>query len=88
MHIALLAPLAPEQNGIADYAGHLKAALQSQGIEVSTPLAGIGNDPERALQRVASTDWRGIDLVHAELGGGRHRRNRPACARRRARRVA
>ena len=71
MHIALLAPLAPEQNGIADYAGHLKAALLSQGVEVSTPLAGIGNDPERALQRVASTDWRGIDLVHAELGGGR-----------------
>ena len=71
MHIALLAPLAPEQNGIADYAGHLKAALLSQGIEVSTPLAGIGNDPERAVQRVASTDWRGIDLVHAELGGGR-----------------
>ena len=71
MHIALLAPLAPEQNGIADYAGHLKAALQSRGIEVSTPLAGIGNDPQRALQRVADTDWRGIDLVHAELGGGR-----------------
>jgi len=71
MHIALLAPLPPEQNGIADYAGHLKAALQSQGVQVSTPLAGVGNDPRRAEQRVAETDWQGIDLVHAELGGGR-----------------
>ncbi|NWD03781.1 glycosyltransferase [Pseudomonas gingeri] len=71
MHIALLAPLPPEQNGIADYAGHLKAALESQGVRVSTPLAGLGNDPQRAIQGVADNDWHGIDLVHAEIGGGR-----------------
>ncbi|EPN42251.1 glycosyl transferase, group 1 family protein PslF, partial [Pseudomonas syringae pv. actinidiae ICMP 18807] len=28
MRIALLAPLPPEQNGIADYAGHLRQALE------------------------------------------------------------
>ncbi|MBX8519844.1 glycosyltransferase [Pseudomonas cichorii] len=71
MQIALLAPLPPEQNGIADYAGHLKQALQESGVQVSTPLRGIGNDPRKAEQRVAETDWSGIDLVHAELGGGR-----------------
>lgn len=71
MHIALLAPLPPEQNGIADYAGHLKNALENLGVHVSTPLAGIGNDQHQAVQRVAQTDWSGIDLVHAEIGGGR-----------------
>ncbi|MCD5977933.1 Glycosyl transferase, group 1 protein [Pseudomonas savastanoi pv. glycinea] len=71
MHIALLAPLPPEQNGIADYAGHLKHALEELGVRVSTPLAGVGNDQMRAVQRVAETDWQGIDLVHAEIGGGR-----------------
>ena len=71
MHIALLAPLPPEQNGIADYAGYLKHALEELGVRVSTPLAGIGNDQALAVQRVAQTDWRGIDLVHAEIGGGR-----------------
>ncbi|MBX8487438.1 glycosyltransferase [Pseudomonas cichorii] len=71
MQIALLAPLPPEQNGIADYAGHLKNALLESGVQVRTPLQGIGNDPRQAEQRVAETDWSGIDLVHAELGGGR-----------------
>ncbi|EPM71692.1 group 1 glycosyl transferase, partial [Pseudomonas syringae pv. actinidiae ICMP 18886] len=45
MRIALLAPLPPEQNGIADYAGHLRQALEGLGLQVSTPLQGIGNDP-------------------------------------------
>ncbi|KPB69588.1 glycosyltransferase [Pseudomonas cannabina] len=71
MRIALLAPLPPEQNGIADYAGYLRQALESLGLQISTPLQGIGNDPRAAEQRVADTDWSGIDLVHAELGGGR-----------------
>ncbi|GFM59184.1 glycosyltransferase [Pseudomonas capsici] len=71
MQIALLAPLPPEQNGIADYAGHLRHALQESGVQVRTPLQGIGNDPRQAEQRVAETDWSSIDLVHAELGGGR-----------------
>ncbi|MDE1167649.1 MAG: glycosyltransferase [Pseudomonas sp.] len=71
MHIALLAPLPPEQNGIADYAGHLKSALEQQGVTISTPLLGVGNDVDKALERVAQWDWQGIDLVHAEIGGGR-----------------
>ena len=69
MHIALLAPMPPEQNGIADYAAHLRAALEGLGLKVSTPLAGLGNDPQRAIERVAHSDWQGIDLEHAELGG-------------------
>ncbi|WP_252271476.1 glycosyltransferase [Pseudomonas subflava] len=71
MRIALLAPLPPEQTGIADYAVLLRSALQSTGLEVLTPLVGCGNDPERAIVMVDQFDWTGIDLVHAELGGGR-----------------
>lgn len=71
MQIALLAPLPPEQNGIADYAGHLKQALEDLGVRVRTPLLGTGNDPQAACQRVAEADWSGINLVHAEIGGGR-----------------
>lgn len=71
MRVALLAPLPPEQTGIADYAAVLKMALESTAIDVVTPLAGCGNDHQRALQRVADFDWSGIDLVHGELGGGR-----------------
>ena len=71
MQIALLAPLPPEQNGIADYAGHLKQALEASGVRVRTPLLGVGNDPDAARARVAQADWADIDLVHAEIGGGR-----------------
>jgi glycosyltransferase involved in cell wall biosynthesis len=71
MQIALLAPLPPEQNGIADYAGHLKQALEDLGVRVRTPLLGVGNDPQAACLRVAEADWQGINLVHAEIGGGR-----------------
>lgn len=71
MRIALLAPLPPEQNGIADYAGHLRHALEGLDLEISTPLQGVGNDPQAAVERVKQADWNGIDLVHAELGGGR-----------------
>jgi glycosyltransferase involved in cell wall biosynthesis len=71
MRIALLAPLPPEQNGIADYAGHLRHALEGLGVQVVTPLQGVGNDPRGAVERVGTRDWRGVDLVHAELGGGR-----------------
>ncbi|WP_454254268.1 glycosyltransferase [Pseudomonas sp. Marseille-Q8238] len=71
MRIALLAPLPPEQTGIADYAAVLKASLESAGVDVLTPLAGCGNDPLRAMARVAEFDWTGVDVVHAELGGGR-----------------
>ena len=71
MRIALLAPLPPEQNGIADYAGHLRYALENLGVQIVTPLQGVGNDPRQAVARVAEVDWSGVDLVHAELGGGR-----------------
>ncbi|MBD9414955.1 glycosyltransferase [Pseudomonas sp. PDM16] len=71
MRVALLAPLPPEQTGIADYAALLRAALEVSGVEVVTPLAGCGNDPERAVGRVQAFDWSTVDLVHAELGGGR-----------------
>lgn len=37
MRIALLAPLPPEQTGIADYAAHLRNALIELGLEVVTP---------------------------------------------------
>lgn len=65
MRIALLAPLPPEQTGIADYASHLCAALRAQGVTVLTPFAdGHSFD---------DFDWNSIDLAHAELGGGRFR---------------
>ncbi|WP_432754381.1 glycosyltransferase [Pseudomonas sp. WMBT8] len=70
MRIALLAPLPPEQTGIADYAAHLRSALCDQGLEVLTPLEGC-LDLTQQLQRLQAFDWRGVDLVHAELGGGR-----------------
>lgn len=70
MRIALLAPLPPEQTGIADYAAHLRAALVGHGVEVLTPLAGIQDLGEQHT-RLQAFDWRSVDLVHAELGGGR-----------------
>ena len=73
MRIALLAPLPPEKNGIADYAGHFKAALEADGVEVLTPLAGCGAERGAVNARVSSFDWSGVDLVHGELGGGRLR---------------
>lgn len=71
MRIALLAPLPPEQTGIADYAASFKRALETVGIEVSTPLAGLGGNVEAVRRQIEDYDWRGIDLAHAELGGGR-----------------
>jgi glycosyltransferase involved in cell wall biosynthesis len=71
MRIALLAPLPPEQTGIADYAAHFQAALQAEGIEVLTPLKGCGTDRARIEACLDTFDWTQFDLVHAELGGGR-----------------
>ncbi len=68
MRIALLAPLPPEKNGIADYASHFRNALQGLGIEVATPLAGVAADSANIASRLDSVDWNGFDLVHA-LGG-------------------
>lgn len=73
MRIALLSPLPPERNGIADYASHLREALEASGLEVSTPLAGHAPLATVADARawVARQDWKRVDVVHAELGGGR-----------------
>lgn len=71
MRIALLAPLPPEKNGIADYANHFKTALEQLGVEVATPLTGVVGSTAAIKQAIAGFDWQGVDLVHAELGGGR-----------------
>jgi glycosyltransferase involved in cell wall biosynthesis len=69
MRIALLAPLPPEQTGIADYAAHFRAALELQGVSVLTPLQSAS--PANLQQHLQSFDWQQVQLVHAELGGGR-----------------
>lgn len=71
MRIALLAPLPPEKNGIADYANHFKTALEQLGVHVVTPLAGVVGSSAAIKQALGGFDWRSVDLVHAELGGGR-----------------
>lgn len=73
MRIALLAPLPPEQNGIADYAEAFRQALETTGVSVVTPFRGhpIAVEPEQLHARMQGIDWRNLDLVHAELGGGR-----------------
>jgi glycosyltransferase involved in cell wall biosynthesis len=71
MRIALLAPLPPEQTGIADYAEHLRLALLARGIQVLTPLQHAPG--ETPGQRMASFDWSSVQLAHGELGGGRIR---------------
>ncbi|UOK36921.1 glycosyltransferase [Pseudomonas palleroniana] len=71
MRIALLAPLPPEKNGIADYAKHFKTALEQLGVTVVTPLSGVAGNSVAIGQAIAAFDWQGVDLVHAELGGGR-----------------
>lgn len=73
MRIALLAPLPPDQNGIADYARHFKAALETNGVEVVTPLVGCDADVQSVEACVRAFDWASVDLVHGELGGGRLR---------------
>ena len=71
MRIALLAPLPPEKNGIADYANHFKTALEQLGVTVATPLTGVEGSTVAIKQTIARFDWQSVDLVHAELGGGR-----------------
>ncbi|OHC26436.1 MAG: glycosyl transferase family 1 [Pseudomonadales bacterium RIFCSPLOWO2_12_59_9] len=71
MRIALLAPLPPEQTGIADYAANFRAALQACGVEVVTPLLNCGAEPQAVQRALEHFDWTSVDLVHAELGGGR-----------------
>jgi glycosyltransferase involved in cell wall biosynthesis len=60
----------------------LRTALNQAGVEVLTPLAGQRPlDTLAAAQAwVAERDWRRIDVVHAELGGGRHSEFLALCA--------
>jgi len=71
MRVALLAPLPPEKNGIADYANHFRRALEQLEVTVLTPLAGVAGNSEAIKQAIGGFDWHSVDLVHAELGGGR-----------------
>ena len=65
--MALLAPLPPAQSGIADYACAWAAALRADGVDVVTPVAtGRERWPD-----AGDALWRDVDVVHAELGGGR-----------------
>lgn len=74
MRLVLLSPLPPEQTGIADYAAHWCRAVKAAGVEVLTPLQGQKPLHSFAAARrwVAERDWSKVDVVHAELGGGRH----------------
>lgn len=82
MRLALLSPLPPEQTGIAEYAAHCRRALNGAGVEVLTPM--LGQRPLQSLAAarrwVAERDWSGIDVVHAELGGGRLSEFHALCA--------
>jgi glycosyltransferase involved in cell wall biosynthesis len=82
MRLALLSPLPPEQTGIADYAAHFRTALNQAGVDVLTPLANQRPIDSLSAARawVAERDWRRVDVVHAELGGGRHSEFLTLCA--------
>lgn len=82
MRLALLSPLPPEQTGIADYAAHFRTSLNQAGVDVLTPLAGQRPIDSLSAARawVAERDWRRVDVVHAELGGGRHSEFLTLCA--------
>lgn len=82
MRLALLSPLPPEQNGLADYAAQFRAALNQAGVDVLTPLSGQRPIETLAMARawVAERDWRRVDVVHAELSGGRHSEFLVLCA--------
>lgn len=73
MRLALLSPLPPERTGIADYAAQCRQALNAAGVDVLTPLQGQRPLDSLAAARrwVAERDWSRVDVVHAEIGGGR-----------------
>jgi len=73
--LALLCPLPPEKNGIANYADFFSSALIGAGVDLCSPLRGEANftSIDEATDFVSRQDWGEIDLVHVELGGGRIR---------------
>lgn len=74
LRVVLLSPLPPERTGLADYAAQWRRAANGAGVEVLTPLQG--QRPIQSLQAarrwVSERDWSRVDVVHAELGCGRH----------------
>ncbi|AZN35634.1 glycosyltransferase [Iodobacter ciconiae] len=74
MRIALIAPLPPEQSGIADYADAFQQALSQEGLEMILPFKNkrLGETAEQINTQMQGVHWQDVDLVHAELGGGRN----------------
>ena len=72
MRLALLSPLPPDPSRLAHHAAQFRRALNLGGIDVLTPL--VGQRPLESLEAarawVAERDWRGVDVVHAELAPG------------------
>ena len=72
MRLALLSPLPPDPSRLAHDAAQFRRALNLGGIDVLTPL--VGQRPLESLSAarawVAERDWRGVDVVHAELAPG------------------
>lgn len=72
MRLALLSPLPPETSRLAQHAAQFRRVLNHAGIDVLTPL--VGQRPLHSLDQakawVAERDWRGVDVVHAELAPG------------------
>lgn len=40
-------------------------------MTVATPLSGVEGTSIAIKQAIGAFDWQSVDLVHAELGGGR-----------------
>ena len=74
MRVVLLSPLPPEQTGLAEYAAQWRRAVHAAGVRVLTPMQGQKPPQSLAEARrwVAERDWKQVDVVHAELGVGRH----------------
>ena len=72
MRLALLSTLPPDPSRLAHHAAQFRRALNLGGIDVLTPL--VGQRPLESLEAarawVAERDWRGVDVVHAELAPG------------------
>lgn len=67
MKVALLSPLPPLQNGIADYAQAWMEALCGAGVQVLVPPQGADGSWDTGSPEF----WQDVDVVHAQLGGGR-----------------
>src|SRR3989344_4423846 len=74
IRVVLLSPLPPERTGIADYAAHWRRAVNGAGAGAPPPRRARRPTRSRRGPRrwVSERDWSRVDVVHAELGGGRH----------------